>query len=116
MRAPHLDLMQTFLRKKMNLLAPFDRRPENVRVLPVAACTFATTRATTLPLRLTAPTIGVLPEPMPPVPPPPPRLSQCRFLANPPTKVSSTSTIPPSLSMSCINAVLILWHMSQAVL
>jgi hypothetical protein len=33
-------------------------------------------RATTLPLRLTAPTIGVLPEPTPPVPSPPPRLSQ----------------------------------------
>ncbi|MBA3727152.1 MAG: hypothetical protein H0W86_12110, partial [Armatimonadetes bacterium] len=37
--------------------------------LGVAAWTFATTRATTLPLRLTAPTIGVLPEPIPPVPP-----------------------------------------------
>ena len=47
----------------------------------VAEFTFATTRATTLPLRLTAPTIGVLPEPMPPVPPPPPRLSQCLFFA-----------------------------------
>src|ERR1700730_1423589 len=47
---------------------------------------FATTRATTFPLRLTAPTIGVLPESMPPVPPPP-RLSQCLFLAKPPTKV-----------------------------
>jgi len=59
-------------------------------------------------LRLTAPTIGVLPEPTPPVPPPPPRLSQCLFLAKPPTKVSSTSTIPPSLSMSSMSAVLTL--------
>jgi hypothetical protein len=67
-----------------------------VRVLELI---FATTRATTLPLRLTAPTIGVLLEPMPPVPPPLPGLSQCRFLAKPPTKVSSTSTMPPSLSI-----------------
>jgi hypothetical protein len=35
---------------------------------------------------------------------PPPRLSQCLFLAKPPTKVSSTSTMPPSLSMSSIKA------------
>lgn len=41
----------------------------------VAVRTFWTTRAITFPLRLTAPTIGVLPEPMPPVPPPPPRRS-----------------------------------------
>jgi len=34
----------------------------------------------------------------------------------PPTKVSSTSTTPPSFPMSCIRAVLILWHMSHAVL
>jgi hypothetical protein len=54
-------------------------------------------------------------EPMPPVPPPP-RLSQCLFLAKPPTKVSSTSTMPPSLSMSCMRAVRTLWHMSHAVL
>jgi len=46
-----------------------------------------------LPLRSTAPTMGVLPDPMPPRPEPP-RLSQCRFFALPPTKVSSTSTIP----------------------
>jgi hypothetical protein len=76
---------------------------------------FATTRATTLPLRLTAPMIGVFPEPIPPVPPPP-RLSQCLFFARPPTKVSSTSTIPPSLSISSMRAVRTLWHMSQAVL
>jgi hypothetical protein len=42
----------------------------------VLAFESAETRAITLPLRLTAPTIGVLPEP--PVPPPP-RLSQCLF-------------------------------------
>jgi hypothetical protein len=33
----------------------------------------------------------------------------------PPMKVSSTSTMPPSLSISMIMAALILWHMDQAV-
>jgi hypothetical protein len=68
-----------------------------------------------VPLRLTAPTIGVLPDPVPPVPPPFPRLSICLFLARPPTKVSSTSTIPPSLPMSVIIAARILWHIDHAV-
>ena len=36
--------------------------------------------------------------------------------SQPATNVSSTSTIPPSLSMSCMRAVRTLWHMSQAVL
>src|SRR5580693_6972167 len=65
-------------------------------VVRVSARTFSITRATTLPLRLTAPTTGVLPEPMTPVPPPFPRLSLCLFLARPPTKGSSTSTMPMS--------------------
>src|SRR6266849_1467907 len=43
-------------------------------------------------------------------------LSLCLFLASPPTKVSSTSTIPPSFSISSISATRTLWHISQAVL
>jgi hypothetical protein len=38
------------------------------------------------------------------------------IFAKPPTKVSSTSTMPPGLSVSCMRAVRTLWHMSQAVL
>ncbi len=41
------------------------------------------TRATTLPLRCTAPITAVLPEPVPPLPPS--RLSQCLLRAFPPT-------------------------------
>src|SRR6266536_602893 len=80
----------------------------------VEARTLSTTRAITLPLRFTAPTIGVLPEPMPPVPPP--RLSLCRFFASPPTKASSSSTIPPSCSTSSTRATRTLWHIIHAVL
>ena len=77
---------------------------------------FSTTRATTLPLRRTAPTtIDLLPTPVPP-PLPPPRLSLCLFSAFPPTSVSSTSTMPPSLPISSVKATRTLWHMSQAVL
>jgi hypothetical protein len=55
-----------------------------------------------LPLRLTAPTTGIVPEPPPPVPSPFPRLSTWRFLALPPMKVSSTSTMPMSLRNSAL--------------
>jgi hypothetical protein len=45
----------------------------------------------------------------------PSRLYQCRFLALPPTNVSSTSTIPPNLVSGSISAARILWHMECAV-
>src|SRR5258708_5568037 len=63
----------------------------------------------TLPLRRTAPTTATLPEAVGPGLPS--RLSQCRFLALPPTNVSSTSTMPPSLVSGSIRAARILWHM-----
>src|SRR5206468_7952805 len=83
----------------------------------VMESTLSITRATTLPLRFTAPATANLP--CPPVPPKSPRPPGplCLFLALPPIHVSSTSTTPTSLRNSLSrSAVLTLWHMSHAVL